>query len=403
MEDSMKKFLTALMAAFLLTSLLFSPAAASATDSSLATGSCGNTYAVQYGDWIAKIANYCGISVDELLTLNPQVSNPDLIYVGQLLRLSTDVSLSSLGTYTVPTNTGYARVAVSATRAVPGDTITVTVSGFPANAEIDYRVGPRGSDPSVIYDGTVSSTGTASQVITIPSDADYGEYWTVKVVTTSQASIVQVTSASIYISTTSSTSYTNGYVSVSATRAVVGDSITVSVSGFPASTDIDYRVSKYGSSFVAVYDGTTTSSGTSSQVITVPSDANVGEYWVVQVITTGLSSITKGTSPLIYIGTTSTTSTTAKVSLSTTSASASGTVTVTASGFPANADIDFRLGKSGADPSVLYDGKTDANGAASQVVTIPSSAVSGENWVVRVVTTELKTATSVTSHTIHIP
>jgi hypothetical protein len=341
--------------------------------------------------------------VDELLTLNPQVGNPDLIYVGQLLRLSSDVPLSSLGTYTVPTNTGYAQVAVSATRAVPGDTITVTVSGFPANSEIDYRVGPRGSDPSKIYDGSVSSTGAASQVITIPADADYGEYWTVQVVTTSQASIVRVTSASIYISTTSSTSYTNGLISVSATQAKVGDTVTVSVSGFPAYADIDYRVSKYGSAFIAAYDGTVTSSGTSSQVITIPSDANVGEYWVVQVITTSQAKIVQATSPLIHIVTTSTTSTTAKVSLSTTSAGASGTVTVTASGFPANADIDFRLGKSGADFSVAYDGKTDSNGAASQVVTIPSGAVSGENWVVKVITTGLKDITSVTSSTIHVP
>jgi len=325
-----------------------------------------------------------------------------------MLRFSSEVPLTSLGTINAYTNTGYARVSVSSTRVIPGDTITVYVSGFPANAEIDYQVGPRNSDAAVIYDGTVNSSGTSSATVTIPSDADVGEYWTVRVVTTSQLNVVKVTSLAIYVGTTSASSYTYygyGLVRVSATRAQVGDTITVTASGFPAYADIDFRVGQSGAHFTAAYDATASSSGTASQTITIPSEANIGEYWVVQVITTGQAKIVSANSPLIYIGTTSATTTYsyAKVSLSSTQAAAGGTVTATASGFPANLDIDYRVGKQGEAFSVTYDATTDSSGASSQVITLPSSAVSGEYWVVKVVTTEIKNAVSATSHTIYIP
>ncbi len=397
----MKKFLFALMAAVLVASQLLFPVAAS--------GSCGDIYTVTYQDTLGKIASTCDVTVADIATLNPQVTNWDLIYVGQMLRMSSSVPLTSLtGNTTYYTNTGYARVGLSATRVVPGESIVVSVTGFPANSEIDYWVGVRGAAPSVFYDGTVSSTGTATQTVAIPSDADVGEYWTVQVVTTSLANIVKVTSASIYIGTTSSTTTNTGFarVSVSATSATVGGQVTVTVSGFPANSEIDYRVGKNGDTFSVVYDGTVSAAGTASQVITIPSNANVGEYWTVQVVTTSQASIVKVTSALIYIGTTGTTTTTsgtAKVSLSTTRVSAGGTVVVSVSGFPANSEVDYRVGKSGQSFSVAYDGTIASNGTAELTITIPSTAVSGEYWVVQVVTTSLAKITSVTSQTIYIP
>lgn len=404
----MKTFLFAMMAAILVASQLMFPVAASSTPAALASGSCGDIYTVTYQDTLAKIATACDTTVANILTLNPQVTDFNVIYVGQMLRLSSSVPLTSLtGSTTTYTNTGYARVGLSATRVVPGESLVVYVTGFPANSEIDYRVGVRGSDASVVYDGTVSSTGAATQTVTIPSDADVGEYWTVQVVTTSLANIVKVTSASIYIGTSSSTTTNTGYarVSLSAARATVGGQLTVSVGGFPANSEIDYRVGQNGEPFSVAYDGTVSSAGTASQVITIPSDANVGEYWTVQVITTSQASIVKVTSALIYIGTasTSTSSGTAKVSLSATQADEGDTVVVYVSGFPVNSEIDYRVGKLGQDFSVAYDGTVGSDGKAQQTITIPAAANSGEYWVVRVVTTSLANITSVTSHTIYIP
>jgi LysM repeat protein len=47
-----------------------------------------STYAVQRGDTLRMIANKFGTTVDSLLTLNPNIKNPNLIYVGQVIRVS---------------------------------------------------------------------------------------------------------------------------------------------------------------------------------------------------------------------------------------------------------------------------------------------------------------------------
>ncbi len=56
----------------------------------------GGTYIVQWGDTIAKIAARFGVRVSDLLAVNPQISNPSLIYAGQVINLPS-------GTYVPPT------------------------------------------------------------------------------------------------------------------------------------------------------------------------------------------------------------------------------------------------------------------------------------------------------------
>jgi peptidoglycan endopeptidase LytE len=47
-----------------------------------------STYAVRRGDTLRIIANKFGTTVDRLLVLNPNIKNPNLIYVGQVIRVS---------------------------------------------------------------------------------------------------------------------------------------------------------------------------------------------------------------------------------------------------------------------------------------------------------------------------
>ena len=46
-----------------------------------------STYVVQYGDTLKIIAARFGTSWESLLALNPQITNANLIYVGQVIRL----------------------------------------------------------------------------------------------------------------------------------------------------------------------------------------------------------------------------------------------------------------------------------------------------------------------------
>lgn len=51
--------------------------------SASASGYCGSTYIVQPGEWLAKIARNCGVTLSELYTANPGVGY--YIYPGQVL------------------------------------------------------------------------------------------------------------------------------------------------------------------------------------------------------------------------------------------------------------------------------------------------------------------------------
>jgi LysM repeat protein len=294
----MKTILFAFVAAILIAGQCFSPVAAAASPSVLASSTCGDTYIVQPFDWLAKIADTCGTTISEILVLNPQIVNPNLIYSGQVLRLTGNAPV----TYW-PTTTGYARVSLSTTWALAGSGVSVYVSGFPVNTEIDYRLGRQGESFSVVYDGKTTASGTASQVITIPTVANIGEYWVVQVITTSLANVVSVTSHTIYVGAYSPYTPPSWYawVSLSTTQAKAGDTVNVGVHGFPAKSEIDYRVGKLGASFSLVYDGTVGTNGATSQVITIPATAAAGEYWVVEVVTTSLAKVTSVTSHTIYI------------------------------------------------------------------------------------------------------
>jgi LysM repeat protein len=47
----------------------------------------GSTYVIQVGDTLAKIANRFGTTVSAIMAVNPQIYNPNVIYVGQVINL----------------------------------------------------------------------------------------------------------------------------------------------------------------------------------------------------------------------------------------------------------------------------------------------------------------------------
>ena len=46
-----------------------------------------SSYTVQSGDWLSKIANKFGVTLGALINANPQITNPDLIYPGQQVKI----------------------------------------------------------------------------------------------------------------------------------------------------------------------------------------------------------------------------------------------------------------------------------------------------------------------------
>ena len=78
---SMKRILQmVLVLVMLVTTLAF-------TTNVQASPACGSTYVVQSGDWLAKIARKCGVTLSELYAANQWASYYYYIYPGQVLNI----------------------------------------------------------------------------------------------------------------------------------------------------------------------------------------------------------------------------------------------------------------------------------------------------------------------------
>lgn len=243
----MKTFVYALVALALLLGLVVSPAAASAS-----AAACGDTYVVQKGDYLTKIAKTCGVTYESLIKANPEIKNPSLIYPGQIIRIKAGASVPtptpapSSGTYTV----------------VKGDTLYKIAVRFGTTTQAILAANPEIKNASLIYIG---------QVIKLP------------------------------VGSTSGGGATSGLITVSAVNAKVGAQIDVTVKGFPANADIDFRLGKQGEAYSVVVDGKTDASGNATGKVTIPSTAKTGEKWVVVVQTTSIAVGKSATSPVINI------------------------------------------------------------------------------------------------------
>jgi LysM repeat protein len=322
----MKKLFVSFVISVLAVVLFISPASAAAAPAPAASNSCGMTYTVTGGENLSEIALKCGLTLEEILDLNPQIINANLIYTGQVIRMneSADFSITQIepiywlinyytGMWPVTPeesgDTGFvyippplypnAAVSVSIIQGKAGDKVTVKASGFPAYEQIDYRFGQVGHSYTDVYDGATGGNGNASITINIPLSADPGESWVVYVLTTSGKTLVSAYSPAIYIISGGSGVVAN--VDLSKTEATIGESVTVYVSGFPANVDIDYRIGKKDQKPSVIYDGSTDASGEATFKFKIPSGAVVGERWIVHVITSDLIIPVEDYSPLIYI------------------------------------------------------------------------------------------------------
>lgn len=124
-----------------------------------------------------------------------------------------------------------------------------------------------------------------------------------------------------------------------------------------------------------------------------PSISNASLIYVGQVIKIPGASTTPGSGVPV---------TGSRISISDNRVAPGDSVEVKIWSFPKNTNVDFRLGIEGKAYSVVYDGVTDANGAETLTVKIPSTAKDGEKWVVVVLTTDITNGVSTTSPVITI-
>jgi len=95
----------------------------------------GNTYVVQLGDTLGKIAARSGVSVGDILAVNPQIWNASLIYAGQVISLPAAAPVY----YTVQY----------------GDTLRIIANRYGISVYSLQLLNPIIYDPNLIYPGQV--------------------------------------------------------------------------------------------------------------------------------------------------------------------------------------------------------------------------------------------------------
>ena len=137
-------------------------------------------YFLKHGDYLSEIAARFGTTLQALLQANPQIPQPSRVFAGQRIILPNVPILPPTG--------AQASLQVSPASGLPGTQITVSGSGFPANATIFLSAGPNGQKP-VLTDTTTSDAGGNFTVqMTIPSNAQTGNHWVVVAATASASS-----------------------------------------------------------------------------------------------------------------------------------------------------------------------------------------------------------------------
>lgn len=96
--------------------------------------SSGQVYYVQKGDTLRNIASRFSTTVEDILKVNPQIANPNLIYVGQAVTIPAGVS-----TYIVQ----------------KGDTLRIIAGKFGTTVENLLSLNPNIKNPNLIYVGQV--------------------------------------------------------------------------------------------------------------------------------------------------------------------------------------------------------------------------------------------------------
>jgi LysM repeat protein len=268
----MKRFAPLLIAALIATLL----GAASAAP---AHAACGATYVVARGETIFDIAEKCGLSYVVIMNINYEISDPNLIRPGQIIRLTAEEPLPQYQQPASGPSQPYGLQPDGVYIIRPGDSLARIAYLYGTTLWDIYQANPQlGGRPTVI-------TG---QAITLPHNARQKKGW----------------------------------VGVSSLEPAIYSSIMVRAVDFPSYAKITFRLHQIDpeehndgikeaglqdierdDEYSLFIDATTDARGSARIIMKLPYWAYNGESWVVDIFTDDLGAAdTLARSPVIWIG-----------------------------------------------------------------------------------------------------
>lgn len=191
------------------------------------TGTCTDPYIVQPGDMLSSIAVICNTTIANIRLANPEITNANLIYPGQVLRISpvavvqptpipvtgqiieqpapvintaeapqVDIGSGSPQDQPEAPATGFVPQIVPAIQ--PGTGMQVKGLNFPSNTPVHIAIGPLNTGYNVVANGITDANGNITATIVIPTAADPSEPWIVVVATISDP-VIQAASPAFTI------------------------------------------------------------------------------------------------------------------------------------------------------------------------------------------------------------
>jgi LysM repeat protein len=156
------------------------------------TGSCTDPYTVQAGDTLSQIAEVCSTTMAAIRLANPQVTDANLIYPGQQLRIPGAAVTQPVPVtgpendkgFILPTATAVVPVTGLYPQIAANTGLQIKGIGYPANTPVNIAIGPQAQGYTVVASGVTDASGNITTHITTPSAPDPQIPWVVVVTTT---------------------------------------------------------------------------------------------------------------------------------------------------------------------------------------------------------------------------
>jgi peptidoglycan endopeptidase LytF len=240
------------------------------------------TYIVQPGDMLNDIAARFGVSVQEILAANPQITNPNRLTVGEELRIPGQEPSVTIAPLFGP----------------PGTSLRVEVRNFPGNTDLEIGVGKSSSSSAIAKVEKTDDKGSLSTQINIPTTARPNERWLV--VAVAVLGRFEISAASDFFTVTGTAPGEQPIVTIWPMEGSPGTSVYVVAAGFPHYTPVSILLGQQDGNLEVVDNTVTDINGTLSSQVTIPKTAQSNQEWVISVATTQGATV-EATSPAFSV------------------------------------------------------------------------------------------------------